>query len=1183
MIIAMTLVIQAFVLNFTAEAATYNSDPVIQQDVSKMSNFEFISLDKKVLPLEPAGTTSSFADIAVDTYGDIYLSQSVPGDTVWGQAKLSKISDYGWTWELTHLLTDPGAFYPEHLLIDDRTNRIYMGNGINGLLQVYNKQTPSVSTKATKILQQYTTINGSKTMTNNYGMDIGPNGDLFLIQRESAWCARYGHRFETVNFTNTLEFGISSTGYPPPSYLVDVNDISVNRQGRAYIGDSYRIDSGMAGGDVEVFNGLAARNGAWEPIKRLDAGKSLAIVRKVAADGFGNVYAVDQNYWSHAYRINIISDNNDLLKRIDLPGEYNDYAGSLKSAILNPSGDLLVLNYKEPDKFQPFIETFALRQIIRPSETMTISINGYDRDNDTLEVYDNTNMNDPSAMVVNSITSRGGGNYDISVTASSSTGEKHVRIGMKDGNGGSAQRIIRFNVRSGMMNPPPPLPEGTCEITEYSIEAQTGSAVIDLGLESIAVEVAPETDLTDLVADFQLSPDTKAYVGDILQESGTTANDFTDPVTYAVTSEDGETTHYWTVYVTIATPPIVFLEAKVDEAEVLNEGDYTLETWGALVTALGAAQGVLDEGEPTTEQINTAKDNLNAAMDNLVRQVAVAGGMVNVPTGLDVEEAVLLGGIPEGALVGPVKIIGTLDKDVTATFILANPLPEGVSINQVSLYQWVYDRWVFVDSNVKEKLNGRITVSFTASEFPILAVLADTTAPANVTVTSLSRDASRVTLELFAIEDLSGIAGFYLYKDNLPVGNLIPVNVIAGDTTYTVTGLSAGTTYTFKARAEDRAGNMSDYSEELSVTTSSSGDDGGNTTPLPLDLTPTNPTTFTMGKTFVEKTSTTFDGKTVETFVVQTDVVNQLAKAKTSGKTKVEITVDSTATASTVVNIPADVAKGAVGMNVAIVTPNATLELPAALLEALATANQGLSLTVERGDADTASAQMRGVTGAEGANVLGTPTLINTAIVGNTTVTLPLAGIAFPDNPEERARFLDSLAVFAIHSDGEKKVITGTIVSDADGNPAGIKFAVEKFSTFAVIKVATKSKKVVTLTVGAVRATLDGKPYTLDAEPFINPKVNRTMAPVRFISEALGARVEWKDSTRQVMITDGGTEIVLTIDSGEVLVNGQPLTLECPMELMLPGRIFLPLRFVSESLGATVDWDANTQGITITR
>ena len=60
-------------------------------------------------------------------------------------------------------------------------------------------------------------------------------------------------------------------------------------------------------------------------------------------------------------------------------------------------------------------------------------------------------------------------------------------------------------------------------------------------------------------------------------------------------------------------------------------------------------------------------------------------------------------------------------------------------------------------------------------------------------------------------------------------------------------------------------------------------------------------------------------------------------------------------------------------------------------------------------------------------------------------------------------------------------------------------------------------------------------------------------------------------------------EIILTISSNQVLVNETPVTLDCPAEVLPPGRTFVPLRFVSETLGAQVDWDAATQGITITR
>lgn len=609
-IIAMAFVIQAFALVFVKASAANNFfAPVIEQDVSKMSNFEFISLGRMYLPLEPAGNKNNLADIAVDTYGDIYLSQSVPkaGDQ-WGQARLSKISPDG---TITHLLTDPGAFYPEHLAIDDKKGRIYMGNGINGYLQIYNKHAPSVNTKATKLLQQYTSIGGSKHLVNNYGIDIGPNGDLFLIQRENVWSARYGHRFETVNFTNTLEFAISPTGYGD-SQLGNVNDISVNRKGLAYIGDSWRPDSAGGGGDVEVFNGLAARNGAWDPIKRLDAGKTLNTVRKLAADGFGNVYAVDQHYWTYAYRINVISDNNELLKRIDLPHGNDDYL-AVGSAILNPSGDLLVFNYPTPDQFQPFIETFALRQTMRPGETREIWFNG---DRAGLEVYTSTQGTDP--MLVNSITPKGGGDYAISFTAPQSTGPKNVRLVMRDPNG-AQERTVRFNVRYGMGNPPPILPGDPCEILAYSFTEQTGPAVIDPDAGTIAVEVAHETDVTALVAEYSISDSgASVYVGDTPQESGTTQNDFTTPVTYVVTSEDGETTKNWTVTVTITAVDKDVLATLIEEADALDEADYTAESWSVLAAALSAAQEVYAEEEATGMQVYNAWADLNAAISALV-------------------------------------------------------------------------------------------------------------------------------------------------------------------------------------------------------------------------------------------------------------------------------------------------------------------------------------------------------------------------------------------------------------------------------------------------------------------------------------------------------------------------------------------------------------------------------------
>lgn len=90
-------------------------------------------------------------------------------------------------------------------------------------------------------------------------------------------------------------------------------------------------------------------------------------------------------------------------------------------------------------------------------------------------------------------------------------------------------------------------------ITAFSFAAlePTVNGTITEASKSIAVTVPNGTTVTGLVATFTLSDGASAKVGSVAQESGTTANDFTSPVVYIVTAEDG-TTESYTVTVTVS-------------------------------------------------------------------------------------------------------------------------------------------------------------------------------------------------------------------------------------------------------------------------------------------------------------------------------------------------------------------------------------------------------------------------------------------------------------------------------------------------------------------------------------------------------------------------------------------------------------------------------------------------------
>ena len=119
----------------------------------------------------------------------------------------------------------------------------------------------------------------------------------------------------------------------------------------------------------------------------------------------------------------------------------------------------------------------------------------------------------------------------------------------------------------------------------------------------------------------------------------------------------------------------------------------------------------------------------------------------------------------------------------------------------------------------------------------------------------------------------------------------------------------------------------------------------------------------------------------------------------------------------------------------------------------------------------------------------------------------------------------------------------------------------------------------VKMTIGEMVGYVDGEAKELDVAPIIRD--SRTMLPVRFVAESLGATVEWDGATSTAAITSEDIEIKITIGAEYAVVNNEAVKLDVPA-FIENDRTYMPVRFVAESLGATVKWDGATSTATIT-
>jgi hypothetical protein len=119
----------------------------------------------------------------------------------------------------------------------------------------------------------------------------------------------------------------------------------------------------------------------------------------------------------------------------------------------------------------------------------------------------------------------------------------------------------------------------------------------------------------------------------------------------------------------------------------------------------------------------------------------------------------------------------------------------------------------------------------------------------------------------------------------------------------------------------------------------------------------------------------------------------------------------------------------------------------------------------------------------------------------------------------------------------------------------------------------------ITTSMAAIQVELNGRPLYFNVPP--TQVGGRTMVPLRGIFESLGARVNWNANTSTITATKGATDVRLSIGDPRATVNGRTVVLDAPAMIM-GGSTMVPLRFISEALGADVKWLQATETVSIT-
>jgi hypothetical protein len=131
-----------------------------------------------------------------------------------------------------------------------------------------------------------------------------------------------------------------------------------------------------------------------------------------------------------------------------------------------------------------------------------------------------------------------------------------------------------------------------------------------------------------------------------------------------------------------------------------------------------------------------------------------------------------------------------------------------------------------------------------------------------------------------------------------------------------------------------------------------------------------------------------------------------------------------------------------------------------------------------------------------------------------------------------------------------------------------------KLHSFNILKVITQLNGVHTQVDSNV-LTVNGTATTADAKSYINASTSRTLVPVRFITQAVGADIAWDGNTKTVTITHDGVEIKIVLGQTTIVKDGVVLEYQLDQPVTIKDNYsFVPVRAITEILGYKVFYQA---------